>query len=57
MFVPEDITMPLFSSCAKTSINSLKCKEGRVMVFNNISAILWWSVLLEEPGASTGKNP
>jgi hypothetical protein len=32
-------------------------KEGRVMVFNNISAILWWSVLLEEPGASTGKNP
>ena len=53
--------MPLFSSCAKTSINSLKCKEGRVMVFNttfnNISVILWWSVLLEEHGASAGKNP
>jgi hypothetical protein len=61
MFLPEDITMLLFGSCAKTSINSLKCKEGRAMVFNttfnNISAILWWSVLLEEHGASAGKNP
>jgi len=51
MFVPEDITMLLFGNCAKTSINSLKCKEGRAMVlnttFNNISIILW-SVLLEE---------